>query len=348
MNRQFGALSGLAMVLIVINHSIYFGTNYPESWGYPSVTGYGRMFLSVLQSFGWFAVPIFLFISGSFVSYAAQGNPPKLSNKFMFSTLRHIIVPYVIWSIIFYVLVYFINHEVYSPIGYIKNLLVGYPYHFVPLLVFYYLLSPLMVRIGRSYGLVLLGLIALYQLLLINTLYPGTEGFTFPAWFHYIAPPVIRTTLAEWAIFFPLGLVYGLHAKRVMAWSKKYFWWIAGITLILFILGNLDSLGVIHLPIARYLAPVTLMFLLPAIKRDSIPFVHQLERVGRRSYGIYLTNLIVLNIVLIVIKILIPGLFHVYIILFPLLFVATLMVPLLLMESTAKGPLKPSYRFVFG
>jgi peptidoglycan/LPS O-acetylase OafA/YrhL len=348
MNRQFGALSGLAMVLIVINHSIYFGTNYPEGWGYPSVVGWGRTFLSILQSFGWFAVPIFLFISGSFASYAAQGEPPRLSRKFLFSTLRHIVIPYIIWSLVFYVLVFFVNHGTYTPVGYIKNFLVGYPYHFVPLLVFYYILSPVLIRISRSYGLVLIALIALYQLILINILNPGTLGFALPAWAHYLAPPVIRTTLADWGIFFPLGLVYGLHAKLYMPWSKKFFWVNVGVMATLFVLGVLDSLAVIHLPLAHYLAPVSLMLLLPAIKRETIPFVRLLERIGRRSYGIYLTNLIVLNLVLIGLRWLIPGLFNIYIILFPLLFLIVLLVPLLVMEWMTKGPTKQYYRYVFG
>ena len=348
MSRQFGALSGLAAVFIVVNHSIFFGTVYPEAWGYPSIEGWGRTILSILQSFGWFAVPIFLFISGSFVSYAAQGDPPRLSSKFMVATLKHIIIPYVIWSVVFYVLVYFYNQETYSLLGYVKQLLVGYPYHFVPLLVFYYILSPILLRIGRSYGVILLIGIALYQLALINILYPGTLGLTFPTWFHYLSPPIIRTTLAEWAIFFPLGLVYGLHQKKVVPWSKKFSLWITIVTVVFFVLGLLDTLKVITFPMARHLAPVTFMFLIPAIKRDSIPLARQLERVGRRTYGIYLTNLIILNLVLIGIRFYIPYLFNVYILLFPFLFVLTLFIPLLIMNAFTKGHFKPAYRYVFG
>ena len=348
MNRQFGALSGLAIVLIVINHSIYFGTYYPEGWGYPSVQGWGRTLLTLLQSLGWFAVPIFLFISGSFVSYAAQGDPSRLSRKFMLATLRHIVVPYVIWSIVFYGLVYVINHETYNLFGYVKNLLVGYPYHFVPLLIVFYLLSPLMVRISRSFGLALIALIALYQLVLMNILNPGMLGFSFPAWFHYLAPPIIRVTLSKWGIFFPLGLVYGLHTKRVMQWSKQFFWLSAIITIILFVLGYLDSMGVIRLPIAFYLAPVPFMLLLPAIKRDSIPFVRLLERIGKRSYGLYLMSLIVVNLVLIGINLLIPAFFNLFVVFFPILFVMTLLIPIFLMEVSAKGPIKPVYRYIFG
>jgi fucose 4-O-acetylase-like acetyltransferase len=60
--------------------------------------------------------------------------------------LRHILVPYVIWSAVFYLVVYLLQGEQYTVFEYAKNLAVGYPYHFVPLLVFFYLIAPLIVR----------------------------------------------------------------------------------------------------------------------------------------------------------------------------------------------------------
>jgi len=133
-----------------------------------------------------------------------------------------------------------------------------------------------------------------------------------------------------------------------MPWAKKFFWVNVGVMATLFVLGVLDLLAVIRFPLAHYLAPVSLMLLLPAIKRDTIPFVRLLERIGRRSYGIYLSHLIVLNLVLIGLRWLIPGLFNIYIILFPLLFLIGLLVPLLVMEWMTKGPTKQYYRYVFG
>jgi peptidoglycan/LPS O-acetylase OafA/YrhL len=348
MNRQFGALSGLAMVLIVLNHSIELGMLFPSQWGFPAVAEWEHVVLFGLKAFGWFAVPIFLYTSGCFVSYAAQGEPPRLSSKFLFSTFRHIIIPYIIWSIVFYVLIYLEYRETYTPLGYIKNLLVGYPYHFVPLLVFYYLLSPLLVRISRTHGILLIVLIGVYQLLLINIIYPGTLYFVFPVWSRYLAPPILRTTLADWGIFFPLGLVNGMRTKFISPLSKKLVWLIVVITAMLFGLGVLDLLEIIRLPLAHFLATFFLVLLFPAIKRDMIPFARQLERIGRRSYGIYLMNLIVLNLALIGIRLLTPAVFLVHIILFPLLFFVTLTVSLLFMEAAAKGPFKPVYRYVFG
>src|SRR4030065_571850 len=121
MNRQFTALSGMAMLLIVLNHAIQFGLDYPRQFGSAPLPEWALMILAVLQAFGVFAVPVFLFISGSFVAYAAQGNPPRLSKKFLGSSLRHIIIPYIIWSVIFYVEVYFHRGEQYTPLEYLKN-----------------------------------------------------------------------------------------------------------------------------------------------------------------------------------------------------------------------------------
>ena len=90
MNRQFPALSGLAMLLIVLNHTIEMGTSVPVQVGYPPVEGAMRTVLSLLQGLGVFAVPTFLFISGTFVAYAARGEPPKLTGKFLKNSLSHI------------------------------------------------------------------------------------------------------------------------------------------------------------------------------------------------------------------------------------------------------------------
>ena len=74
MNRQFAALSGVAMLLIVLNHTIEMGTKVPLSYGFPAVAGPLRVALSVLQGLGVFAVPTFLFISGAFIAYAARAS----------------------------------------------------------------------------------------------------------------------------------------------------------------------------------------------------------------------------------------------------------------------------------
>jgi peptidoglycan/LPS O-acetylase OafA/YrhL len=349
MNRQFGALSGLAILLIVLNHSIGWAISTPGVSGDPVVTSWQNYLLTPLHLLGGFAVPTFLFISGSFVAYAAQGEPPRLTRKFMFSTLRHIIIPYVFWSIMFYILIYFFLNTSYSLAGYIKNLLVGYPYHFVPLLVFFYIISPLLVRIGKIWvGLLFLALIGIYQLALINLLYPGYLGFSFPEFARILAVPVLRSTLALWAIYFPLGLMYGLRARILILWAHKLKWVFAGLTILLFGLALLDAFSVINAPLALILCPLPFVLLLPGIKRDAIPLLRLFERVGRRSYGIYLTHLIIINLFLFGLASLTTWFFQFVILMAVFFFASGFGIPLFLMESVAKGRAKKVYRYIFG
>nr|NIT61515.1 acyltransferase [Fodinibius sp.]NIV16108.1 acyltransferase family protein [Fodinibius sp.]NIY30095.1 acyltransferase family protein [Fodinibius sp.] len=151
MNRQFVALSGIAMMLIVINHSIQMGLEYTQASGVELPPPWALTTLEIIQALGNFAVPIFLFISGAFIAYAARGEPPRLSWKFIRSGLIHILLPFLIWSLVFYVILFTNRGTLYTPFEYIRNLLVGYPFHFVPLLVFFYLISPIIVLVGKRY-----------------------------------------------------------------------------------------------------------------------------------------------------------------------------------------------------
>jgi peptidoglycan/LPS O-acetylase OafA/YrhL len=348
MNRQFGALTGLAMTLIVMNHSISIALDQLAKVGGSSLSTWELVILTVLQALGAFAVPIFFFISGSFVAYAAQGEPPRLSRKFLWSSLRHILVPYMIWSVIFYILVYIQHNERYSLLGYAKNLLVGYPFHFIPLLAVYYLLSPWLVILARRTAALLLILIGIYQLFSINVVFPGYLGFQFPEWARLVTLPVLRTTIADWGIYFPLGLVYGVHARRLLPWLKRYAWIFLLVTAILFVIGMLNAFGNMFFPIARLLCPLTFTLVVPAISRDQIPWVRTLEKIGKRSYGLYLTHLIILNLCLLLIQGLVRGVLRSPFLLFPILLALGIVIPMVLMELAARGPTRRVYRYLFG
>jgi surface polysaccharide O-acyltransferase-like enzyme len=349
MNRQFGVLSGLAILLIVVNHAIVMSLTPPQDSGILPITGWERDVLSFIQTLGIVAVPIFLFISGSFIAYVARGDPPKLSVKFLITSLKNILLPYVIWAIIFYAMIYFLYGQNFTFFGYIKNLLVGYPFHFIPLLVFYYVISPALVRLGKKHGLLLILVILFYQLLLLNIVKPGILGFKLPEGASYLSPPVLRNTMSEWAVFFPLGLVYGLHTKILNPIINKLRWFIAFIFLSFFILELLNGIfKIINFPIARYISMVAFILIIPAIKRDSFPFVRQLEKIGSKSYGIYLTHLLLINISVLILQSLALWLYKIPFVLPMILFVLGISLSLGLMEFTTKTPTKRIYRYVFG
>jgi peptidoglycan/LPS O-acetylase OafA/YrhL len=347
-NRQFAALRGLAILLVVLNHSIHLGSWYSQELGYAKATGFEYYILLILEQLGVFAVPIFLFVSGSFFVYAAKGKELKNAYKIVKTNLGHIVFPYILWSIVFYILIYVWLGQSYSPFEYIKHLIVGYPFNFVPLLIFFYLLAPVLVAGGQRLSWVLLAVVGLYQIILLNLTYPGILGFEFPAWMHILEMPVLRTTIATWGIYFPLGVIYSLNANRLMPVLFKFRWVFLFGAVALFV-SNIYRYSSAQLPpIEGYLCPVFLSLLLPSIKRDQIPQVRRLELVGKRSYGLYLMHFNFINMVLFGLSIAFPPLLGYRALLLPMLFILGLSVPLALMNGLARFSARGTYRYVFG
>jgi len=328
LNRSFPALRGLAILLVVLNHSIDMSLNYARSQGIVTLPYWVQILLFFLSGLGIFAVPIFLYLSGAFFSYAASQDNLKTNYKIVWTNVKHVAIPYVIWSLIFYLEIYFLHDQKFSVLEYFKNLVVGYPFNFVPLLIFYYLLSPLIIRAIKVLGWVVIGLIGAYQLALLNIIFPGILGFRFPDWVHIFSPPIISSTLAEWAIFFPLGLIYVKRITGLTRFIEKTKWVWLGLTVLLYAIAFLDVLDLIHQPLARYFAPVTFILLTSIFKRNAIPYVKQFEALGKKAYGMYLMNLILLDLLLFMIERLIPGVLAFYLLLIPVMSILALIIPL--------------------
>jgi len=340
MNRQYGALSGVAIFLIVVNHAIHFGLQVSP------VEGGWLKLLVVLQALGVFAVPMFLFVSGAFLAYAAR----EFSASFVRSSLERILWPYLIWSGGFYTLLYTVTGESYPVTDYLKNLVVGYPYHFVPLLVFWYLATPMVVWLGRRHGVVLLAGIAVYQAWLLAVRFPGMFGLegVLPRWAAATAPPILFTTMSEWAVYFPLGMVITLNGAvlkpRLAQWRRTA----ATATVVVFGLGLLNAFGSVEAPWARFAAPLPLMFLLPTIDRASIPWLDTFERLGRRSYGIYLAHFVAVNGVAMAARGLVPSFSQPFIV-FPAFLLVAFGVSLFVMDALSRPAAgRRVYRYVFG
>jgi peptidoglycan/LPS O-acetylase OafA/YrhL len=347
MNRSFPALRGIAIILVILNHTIHMGIKYPRSLGLIS-SGWEQSLLYFLAGLGIFAVPIFLYLSGCFFSYAAQDTDLRANYKIVWVNLGHILFPYLIWSIVFFLEVFLVHGQLCTPGECVKNLLVGYPYNFVPLLIFFYLIAPLLILVIRRMGWVLILVIAVLQLALLNLVSPGVLGFEFPGWMSALAPPVLANSLAEWAIFFPLGLIYVKVAPTYLPLVRKFKWILAFILVGLYILGFLDILAVIHLPIARYLCPFFFILLAPIFNRNAIPSVKTVENLGKRAYGLYFMNLIVLDLIIVAIERLAPGLLTFYYVVLPLLFILAIQIPILIMKSVEMLRKPAIHRYVFG
>lgn len=316
--------------------------------GLPQAQGLEGLVLAVLHGLGAFAVPTFLFTSGSFVSYAAQRNPPRLPWKTVWAAVKRLLWPYLFWSIVAYVYFYVRQVEVYTLWGYVKNLIVGRPFHFVPILLFYYVCSPLLVRLTPRFGYVLIVAIALYQAFLIALVSPSVFGLSVPEWTEVLVPPVLGETMALWGVFFPLGLIYSLKAKEISPWLQRLRIVLAGATLVLFVLLILNDIELIRFPITAYLCPLVFLLFAPTIKRDSIPMVRQLEKLAKRSYGLYLMHLVVVDFLVFTVQVFAPGLLPYQLLLTLVLYAVALAVPLTLMNGVMRAPTRVAYHYLFG
>jgi peptidoglycan/LPS O-acetylase OafA/YrhL len=348
MNRQFPAFRGLAVFFVLINHSITLGLLMAQRLGHSEPNRVEYFLLTILKQFGLFAVPIFLFLSGAFFVFACQNRNMKQSYRIVWSNLLHVLWPYILWSIVFYLIIALFFQESYSIVQYAKDLIVGYPYNFVPLLMAFYVIAPVLIWLARRIPILVISFFLVLQLLMASIVYPGILGFPSPSWINIFSLPILRTPLADWGIFFTLGLIYSLHSKYLLSWLKRFEFIILGITILIFVLSILHELGVWKIPVAGILCPMFGVLLLPIVQRDTIPMVRQLEYLGKRAYGLYLTNLVVLTLLLFTLQWAIPEILDVYLILVPALITLTLVVQLFLMRQFERIPKPGVYRLVFG
>lgn len=348
MSRQFPALRGVAILLVVLNHSITLSLQAADRHGFPQTLSLERYLLVALSALGIIAVPTFLFLSGTFSAYAVRGKTLRESYRVVALGMRHIAIPYLIWSVVFYALIFFLQGDRFSLLEYGKNLLVGYPFSFVPILIFFYLISPFLVRISlRSPWLVLMA-IGVYQLLTANVLRPGLLGFALPDWAFSLTLPALRVPMAIWGIFFPLGVVYGLHSKNWLPQLKRMKWLLILSAAATYSLAAMHELTLLRIPMAGLLCPVFVILAFPLIERNAIPGVEQLEQLGRSAYGLYLTNLIFISLALVFIEALARSLMGAMLLLVPIVITIAIAAPLILIKAIESSPRPIARRYVFG
>jgi peptidoglycan/LPS O-acetylase OafA/YrhL len=348
MGKQFQLLRGFAILFVLVNHSIAMSYWMADKFGYALPNRIENILLVIFKQTGMITVPIFLFLSGAFFAFAIQNRPIQGAFRAVWKNVITVLWPYLIWSILFYLLVGVLLGESYTFTGYIKNLIVGYPFNFVPLLIFFYITAPFMVWIARRWPAPVLAFTLVYQLFLANVNVPGTLGFAFPDWARYLTPPVVRESLSLWAFFFPFGVVYYQHQQKLSAVMQKLapLFLVGGLAF--YAMNVLHELKAINFPIALILAPLFAIMLTPVIRRDIVPFYRWVEDVGKKSYGLYLSHLIIITLLLFVLHTFFPWLLEQYLLLVPLLSFSALFIPLGIMRLLEIPADRTIYHYVFG
>jgi peptidoglycan/LPS O-acetylase OafA/YrhL len=139
-----------------------------------------------------------------------------------------------------------------------------------------------------------------------------------------------------------------MHARRWTPVLMRARFILVGGAAALFVLAALHYSGRIDFVLAKFLCPVPFVLCLPVIQRQAIPFARQFEEIGKHSYGVYLTHLLVLDLALWVISAAAPGLLSSPVPVVPALVALGLAIPLAVMDWAARLLTRRAYRYVFG
>ena len=194
----------------------------------------------------------------------------------------------------------------------------------------------------------MLAAVLAYQVFLLNVVSPGALGVVFPSWTWWLSPPVLRSTLAKWAIYFPLGVVYGLYGKAILDPLRRSWLPLAASGILLYGLRVAALIQDWDARVLGMVGPIPWILLCLVIKRERIPLAGLLEQYGSKSYGLYLINLIVLSLLLAGLQVAAPWLLPHLIIVIPVLFLVTLHLPFWLMTLADRSPARLIQRYVFG
>ena len=366
MNKQLSLLNGLAILCVVISHSAGYGQAALFHWSDqiratadPSYTAVGSLAyyaLLTIRQFVAFSVAAFVFTSGWFITYAA-GAQATLSWKIVRARLITILIPYLIWTFLFFIIDYargvrpgFLDYV-------LKILTGGGSYYFIPLICYLYLLSPFLVPWARKHGVALLIGAAVVQLATMSLLYLSL----LPA-----KPPVIDAlynfivnwSLPLWIFYYVFGLVAGFNVEACSKWIDRVKWLTLASIIPLGIGAVVESDLVfratgrswgyipIYLPLSLLALAIIISFLAFRIQSRAVGQI--LRWLGARSLGLYLTNSRAIGFSSSIVQRYAPAIEGQQLLYVPLQLLVGLGGPLLLMTIVSKSPARKYYRYLFG
>jgi surface polysaccharide O-acyltransferase-like enzyme len=367
--RRLLLLNGLAVVAAVVQHatgwgytSLFWWTNRYSTAVPPDFSHLGSASyyaLRVAEQLTIFAPPAFLFVSGVFVAFAAGRAGLGYGWEKAAGRIRMLVIPYAAWSVAIFA-VRAAEGAVEQPAGYVTKLLVGGaadPYYYVPLVVQFYLLAPVVVPLLKERWKTLLIAAAVIQVGAQAARYSLILGWKLPAadWIVGHSPGWFVPVTALW---FVSGVAAGFHWTAVMQWLARWRpvlpWATAGFAA----LGVLEWELLLRGSGRQWLPPgptvidtfysgsLILTFL--AFAHVEFPAQDELNRLGERSFGIYLMHAPVLELLARLTYHAAPAILAEQWLFQSLLVAAGLALPLLFMAAVNRSPARPVYNYVFG
>jgi len=298
--RNIPLLAALAILGVVLNHATWqiLGDIAPgEPRGYPYMP---------LDQAGKFAIPAFMFIAGYFTAYATSGGRTPLAWSVVRARIARLFWPWVLWSSIWMSGQALTGRAALTPRLAFEALFSQY--YFIPMLMVYYLLAPLVVTVARRNIRILMLSVGLLQAAGVALFYvqvhtPLLNGL-IPDWVDLIPLQYLR-----FAIYFPFGLAVGMKPSAfapLLRWRRALPW----LTLLAFGLSNLEGLLVYrsrggawphadsHVKATSLLFSLGVLFCFMVYEHIPTPqrMSKSIRSLSANTYGIYLSHYVVVGL----------------------------------------------------
>lgn len=345
--------------MVVINHMASYGFQALFFWTdrylpvtVPNFDQRGSLtyyFLLLIHQLAEYAIPAFLFVSGYFIAFTARGSKGGVTADFVSSRIKKLLGPFLFWSVVVIILLRRFPPDFQQ---------IMTMYYFIPLIIQFYLLSPVIVPLARDRWKLLLVLAAILQLGIESLRLLSTLGVALPGLHLMIGLTPIWFFPGK-LLYFSIGVVAGFHYKEMGAWLSSVKWILLGVTVGLLALSIVEYETLTQLSsrefvvsefsgMSRTLYAISFVLTYLAFDKVRYPFKSQLTDLGAQSLGIYFVNTPAIYVAAVLMYRLTPWILGYQLLYLPILFVFGLGAPLLLMKLAVQTPARRVYSYVFG
>lgn len=313
MVRRLLYLNGLAILCVVIFHAGGYGFVALFDWapkvlGVPAPyagtpPGWNYWALRLIEQLVVFSIPAFLFVSGYFVAAMTGRGRDALPWAAVMTRVRKLLIPYLIWSAAAMLLVMIFSRRLFTLPEILVNLLTGRSnevLYFVPLLIQYYWLSPLLTRWARSNWKLLLLVTGLIQLAV--QVIPMIYLWGFDAgWIRTLNMLVPKWLFLSRIFWFTFGIIFGFQIDVFKAPIIRLRWlWLTLIAASIplgiwewqvYYRASGEAWLAHRETLLDTLYALAVIFGFIAIVDWRLPAQRFMENLGKDSYGIYLVHM---------------------------------------------------------
>lgn len=284
--EYFDILRGIAIIGVIAIHSSEIGYKFPDM----SVEFRGTVIWRQLINF---SVPLFLAISGYFAANKETNNEASYL-IFVKKQIPRVFIPYVFWSVIYSIPIILHDDNSLKDVvfKFITFQITG-PFYYILLIIQYYILLPILKKMATTKGVLIAGLISGFSCL---TIYITRYCLSID-----IPLFIYAGFFPTWIVFFVIGIFIrknGINTKSNILLSFLILSFVLSVveTYYLYIKFNDIGNSVTAVKITSFIYSITaILFLFKQADKKNFNFKF-LSYLGKISFGIYLSHMIVLSI----------------------------------------------------